>query len=191
MRKNFGAKSWLFPMPVLMVATYDENGVPDIMNAAWGGIHDTNQIGVCIAPEHRTAKNMVKCQAFTVSAGTAEYVAACDYVGLVSGNKEPSKAARAGFHFSPSALVHAPIPDELPFTLECRLLSYDNKTGCTVGEIVNVSADASILDDAGNMDPEKFSPLCFDPVRQVYCTVGRIAGQAFRDGKTLMKKEQV
>ena len=97
MRKNFGAKCWLYPMPVLIVGTYDENGVPNAMNAAWGGIYDTNQIMVCLADDHKTTENIKKSGAFTVSFATAETVASCDYVGIVSANDVPDKFERASF----------------------------------------------------------------------------------------------
>ena len=98
MRKNFGAQTWLYPMPVLIVGTYDENGSPDATNAAWGGIHDTNQIGVCIDPSHKTAKNLLAKKAFTISIGDAAHVVECDFVGLVSGNKDPDKMAKSKLH---------------------------------------------------------------------------------------------
>ena len=185
MRKNFGAQTWLYPMPVLIVATYDENGNADAMNAAWGGIHDTNQIGVCIDPSHKTAENLKKHGAFTVSVGTAEQVVSCDYVGIVSGKKEPGKLKKAGFTAVKSEFVDAPVIQELPFTLECRLLSYDDAAGCTVGEIVNVSADERILDVDGKIDASKLDPICFDPVRHVYLKLGISAGTAFKDGLRL------
>ncbi len=185
MRKNFGAKTWLYPMPVLIVGTYDENGAPDAMNAAWGGIHDTNQLGVCIDPGHLTAKNLRRRGAFTVSVGTAAMLAACDYVGLVSGAKEPDKLKKSGFHAVRSEFVDAPLFAELPMTLECRLVSYDDKTGCTVGEIVNVSADESILGADGAIDAEKLAPVCFDPVRHRYLKLGAAAGAAFQMGLAL------
>ena len=118
MRKNFGAQTWLYPMPVLIVGTYDENGSPDAMNAAWGGTHDTNQIGVCIDPSHKTAKNLLAKKAFTISIGDAAHVVECDFVGLVSGNKEPDKMAKSKLHTHKSEFVDAPVIDELPMTLE-------------------------------------------------------------------------
>ena len=97
MKKNFGKQTYLYPMPVLIIGTYDENGKPDAMNAAWGGIHDTNQIGICIDPSHKTAKNLLAKKAFTVSMADAKHVVECDYLGIVSGNNEPEKLARCGF----------------------------------------------------------------------------------------------
>ena len=114
MKKNFGAKPYLYPMPVLIVASYGEDGVPDAMNAAWGAIADTDKISLTLSADHKTVKNILSRRAFTVSMATAEQVVACDYVGVVSGNKVPDKVARAGFHTQKSAFVDAPLIDELP-----------------------------------------------------------------------------
>ena len=189
MRKNFGPQTWLYPMPVLIVATYDENGRPDAMNAAWGGIADTNKIGVCIDPSHKTAANLKARKSFTVSVGVAGQAAACDYVGLVSGNDEPDKVEKAGFHTVKSAFVDAPVIEELPLTLECALSSFDDAAGCTVGEIVNISADERILGEDGRIDTLKLDPICFDPVRHVYLKLGAVAGTAFKDGLKLKAKK--
>ena len=185
MRKNFGPQSWLFPMPVLIIATYDQNGDPNAMNAAWGGIYDTNKIAVCIDPGHKTAKNLQNTRAFTVSIGDAAHVVECDYVGIVSGNTTPDKFARAGFTAEKSAFVNAPVIAELPMTLECKLLSFDTTAGCAVGEIVNVNADENILDADGNISLDKFTPICFNPVNHTYTAMGATVGKAFEDGKKL------
>ena len=184
MRKNFGSKHWLFPQPVLMIATYNEDGTPDIMNAAWGGISDSDEISISISNTHKTAKNLLKRGAFTVSFATADQVAACDYVGLVSGNKVPDKFARAGFHAVKSEFVDAPHVEELPMALECRVRSYDTETDILRGEIVNVSADETILTD-GKIDPAKLRPIVFDPVNHDYLELGAKAGKAFGEGKKL------
>ena len=118
MRKNFGAKIWLYPMPVLIVGSYDENGKPNAMNAAWGGIYDTNQVMVCLADDHKTTDNIKKTGAFTISFATAKTVVPCDYVGIVSANDEPDKFAKAGFHAIKSEKVNAPIIEELPKVME-------------------------------------------------------------------------
>ena len=184
MRKNFGAQTILYPMPVFIIATYNEDGTPNAMNAAWGGIHDTNQIGICLAPDHKTAKNILKRKCFTVSMADAAHVVPCDYVGIVSGNDVPDKLAKAGFHTVKSDFVDAPVIAELPMTLECRLISFDEKTGCTVGEIVNVSADESILTE-GKINPAKLRPITFDPVNHTYLELGGKVGDAFKDGLKL------
>jgi len=185
MRKNFGSQSWLYPMPVLIIATYNEDGSPNAMKAAWGGIHDTNQVGVCIDPSHKTAKNLLARKAFTVSVGDAAHVVECDYLGIASGNKVADKFAKAGFHAEKSEFVDAPMISELPFTLECRLVSYDAETGCAVGNIVNVSADERILGGDGKVDPAKFEPITFDPVHHLYRKLGEAVGTAFKDGLKL------
>ena len=184
MRKNFGSQHWLFPQPVLMIATYNEDGTPDIMNAAWGGISDSDEISISISNTHKTAKNLLKRGAFTVSFATADQVAACDYVGLVSGSKIPDKFARAGFHAVKSEFVDAPLVEELPMALECRVRSYDTETDILRGEIVNVCADETVLTD-GKIDPVKLRPIVFDPVNHDYLELGAKAGKAFGEGNKL------
>ena len=184
MRTNFGKQTYMYPMPVLIIATYDENGNPNAMNAAWGGIHDTNQIGICIDPSHKTAKNLLKKKAFTVSMADAAHVTACDYVGIVSANKEPDKFAKAGFTATKSEFVDAPVINELPMCLECEMVSYDVNTGCMVGNIVNVNADESVLTD-GKIDPSKLRPITYDSVNHKYLALGEVVGNAFSDGKKL------
>ena len=185
MRKNFGAKPYTYPQPVLIIASYDENGTPDAMNAAWGGISEDTQISMCLSAGHKTVKNILKRKAFTVSMADAAHVAACDYVGIVSANDVPDKLEKAGFHTTRSEFVDAPLIDELPMTLECRLVSYDEESCRMVGEIVNVSAEESVLDENGKIDPGKLQPITFDPVNNAYLKLGEKVGNAFRDGLAL------
>ena len=185
MRKNFGAKTILYPMPVLIIGTYDENGKANAMNAAWGGISEEAQISVCVDNGHKTAKNVVKAGAFTVSVANAENVVACDYVGIVSGNKEPDKIEKAGWHATKSEFVNAPLFDELPMALECKLISYNAETCILIGEIVNVCADEKILDGNGKIDVDKFNHVTFDPVHHTYREIGDVFGKAFSDGLQL------
>lgn len=182
-RVNFGAKPYVYPMPVLIVGTYDENGVPDAMNAAWGCITDMNEISISMS-NHKTTENFSKTGAFTVSFATEDTVAAGDYVGIESASRVPDKFARAGFHATKSEYVNAPLIDELPMTLECKVKSFEN--GILVGEIVNVSADESVLTD-GQVDPAKLKPITYDPVNNTYIALGRTVGKAFEDGKALKK----
>lgn len=185
MRKNFGSKSWLFPMPVFIVAAYDENGKPNCMNAAWGGMYTDNTVGVCIDISHKTTKDILKSKAFTISMATVNYVAACDYVGIVSGNNEPDKFAKAGFSATMSEFVNAPVIKELPMTIECELLSYDEESCFMTGRIANISADESVLDDNGDIDYNKLRPITYDPVKRNYVDLGKVVGKAFCDGKKL------
>ena len=182
MRKNFGAKTWLYPMPVLIVGTYDENGTPNAMNAAWGGIYDTNQVMVCLADDHKTTGNIKKTGAFTVSFATSKTVVPCDYVGVESASKVPDKFTKAGFHATKSEYVNAPLIDELPMALECKVKSYENDI--LIGEIVNVNADESILTN-GQIDPKKLKPITYDPVNHAYIGLGEKVGNAFKDGLKL------
>ena len=130
---------------MLILATYGEDGTPDAMNAAWGGISEASEISVCISEGHKTTANILARKAFTISTATAEQLVACDYVGIASGNTEPRKLEKAGWHTTRSEFVDAPLIDELPMALECKLVSYDPQTCRLVGEIVNVSADEKVL----------------------------------------------
>ena len=185
MRKNFGAKPLTYPQPVFIIATYDENGVPDAMNAAWGGISEEKEITICVDVEHKTAKNIMARKAFTVSMADEEHMVACDYVGIVSGNKEPDKFSKAGFHATKSEFVDAPLIDELAIAVECNLISYDVETCRLVGEIVNVSVDERVLDENGKVDITKVQPIIFDAFNLTYHKVGEKVGKAFKDGLAL------
>lgn len=184
MRKDFGTKAWLYPMPVFIVAAYDNNGTPNAMTAAWGGIYTDDMIGICLSEGHKTTKNILDTKAFTVSIATASQVVACDYVGIVSGNKVADKFAAAGFHAVKSLHVNAPLIEELPMAVECEFVSYDQESNFLIGRIVNVCADESILTD-GKIDPKKLQPITYDPVNHDYITLDAKAGNAFADGKKL------
>ncbi len=183
MRKNFGPNPWMYPLPVLIVGTYDEAGIPNAMNAAWGGIYDTNQVMLCLSEGHKTYKNIQAKGAFTVSMATADHVTACDYVGIASGNKVANKLEKAGFTTTKSAFVDAPILNELPMTLECTLVG-QTPDGILIGQIVNISADESILTD-GKIDPTLLKPITYDPVHHTYRTLGEVVGKAFQNGAAL------
>ena len=187
MRKNFGAKPWTYPQPVFILATYGEDGTPDAMNAAWGGISDDQELSMCISAEHKTTANILFRKAFTVSMATVEQIVACDYVGIESGNKVANKLEKAGWHTTRSEFVDAPLIDELPMSVECRLVSYDPESCRLVGEIVNVSADEKVLDEKGRVDPTRLNAFIFDQCQSGYYKVGEKVGQAWKSGTRFMK----
>ncbi len=171
-------------MPVLIIASYDENGIPNAMNAAWGCIADMNRVAIYVAGNHKTMENILKKKAFTVSVADAANVVEADYVGIVSGSNTPDKLKKAGWHTTKSEFVDAPLIDELPMALECKLISFDEESELLIGEIVNICADDRILTD-GNIDPIKLNPITYDPVNHGYFTLGKKVGNAFSDGKKL------
>ena len=184
-RKNFGPNSFITPEPVLMIAAYDEEGTPDIMNAAWGGISESTEISICIDDAHKTAENILKRGAFTVSMADKENVIAADYVGVVSGNKEPDKFHKAGFSSVKSEFVNAPIIEQLPMCLECELVSYDSESCYMIGRIINISVDDCIINENGKIDVQKLQPITYDPCNHDYIALGEKVGNAFSDGKKL------
>ncbi len=182
MRKNFGVKTYLYPQPVLIIATFDENNIPDAMNAAWGGIGEEDQLTICISADHKTTKNILLKKAFTVSPATKKYMSECDYFGIESGNRYNNKIEKAGMHVTKSELVDAPIIDELPLAIECELISYNEENCELKGRIKNVSIDESILNEKGKIDINKFEPISFDPMNHKYLLVKDVVGDAFVEG---------
>ena len=180
-RKNFGPNHALVttPQPCVMIATWDENHNPDVMMAAWAGQYDYNKIVVSLS-RHKTTDNLEKTGAFTVSFADERTVAESDYLGIVSGSKVPDKVARAGFTVTPSPNVDAPIVEQYPLTLECKVVSWED--GILVGEVVNQSADESILTD-GKVDLAKLKPIVFDAAGVCYRGIGAPVGGAWQAGK--------
>ena len=183
-RKNFGPKQALMttPQPCVMIATWDKDHNPDVMMAAWAGQYDHNQIVVSMS-KHKTTENLELTGAFTVSFADIHTVAESDYLGIVSGNKVPDKVARVGFSISPSPNVDAPIINEYPLTLECKVISWQG--GILVGEVVNQSADERILTD-GKVDLTKLQPIVFDAAGMCYRSIGNSVGGAWNAGKKFM-----
>ena len=180
-RKNFGAAHALMttPQPCVMIATWDKDRNPDVMMAAWAGQYDHNQIVVSMS-KHKTTENLELTGAFTVSFADERTVSESDYFGLVSGNQVPDKVAKVGFTVTPSPNVDAPIINEYPLTLECKVVSWEG--GILVGEVVNMSADESILTD-GKVDLSKLKPIVFDAAAMSYRSIGEEVGKAWGAGK--------
>ena len=184
-RKNFGPDHALVttPQPCVMIATWNKDHTPDVMMAAWAGQYDHNQIVVSMS-KHKTTENIELTGAFTVSFADVRTVAESDYLGIASGSKVPDKVAKVGFTVSPSPNVDAPIIDQYPLTLECKVVSW--KDGILVGEVVNMSADECILTD-GKVDLGKLQPIVFDAAALTYRALGEVVGQAWGAGKKFME----
>ena len=191
MRKNLGPQPALFPMPVLMVAAYDEQGTVNVMNAAWGMISDMDKVTLFIDEDHKTTQNIHAVKAFTVSLADEAHVAEADFFGIATGNKMPDKFQRTGFHAVKSEFVNAPIIEEFPVCMECQLLEViqTEHTHAIVGRIVNASADEAVVGEKNKVDPEKVHALIFDQFRNGYYAVGEQVAKAWNAGAGLMKGE--
>ena len=181
MKKNIAIKPYIFPQPVLIIGTYDEEGHPNAMNAAWGGVREFDEVFIVLS-EHKTTTNLMRNKAFTVAPGNVKNVIACDYVGVVSANDEPNKFEKTGWTETKGKKVNAPVINELPLTLECEVKSYDEESQILIGKIVNVQADAEILGEDGEPDVTKFMPILFDTGHAAYYAFGEKVGNAFSDG---------
>lgn len=182
MRKDFGKKTIITPLPVVIIGTYDEDGIPNAMNAAWAGQIDSHQIVISLAT-HKTTDNLLLKKEFTVSFATKDTVKESDYFGIESG-KGINKIEKVGFHAVKSAYVDAPVFTEYPLTLECRVVEMkpDGDGFVLIGETVNMSADEAVLTD-GMVDLGKMQPIMFDSAMNRYRVIGEVVGDAFRDGK--------
>ena len=189
MKKDLGVKDYVFPMPVLMIATYCDGGTVDVMNMAWGGICDHDKVALNISESHKTAENIKKRMAFTLSIADIPHLQAADFFGIASGNKLAVKFARSGLHAVKSEKVDAPVVEEFPLTLECRVMEYHHTDYGfrVVGEIINVLAEASVLDEKGKVDPKRLNAFVFDTFQSGYYAIGEKVGQAWSSGKDLMK----
>lgn len=188
MKKDLGVRPYLFPMPVLMVATYNEDGTVNVMNMAWGGICARNMVSLKINENHKTSQNLKARRAFTLSIADAAHIEAADFFGIASGNKLPDKFARSGLTAVKSEKVDAPVVQEFPLTLECRVV--EDRMGIyghqILGEIVGVLAEERVLDEAGNVDVTKLNALVYDQMQSGYYTIGEKVGKAWETGKALM-----
>ena len=190
MKKELGVNPYLFPMPVLMIATYSDDGTVDVMNMAWGGICAENMVSLNISADHKTSENIRKRGAFTLSVADIPHIEAADFFGIASGNKMPDKFARSGLTAVKSEKVDAPVVQEFPLTLECKVVEDKEEIygHHVIGEIVGVLADESVLDEKGKVNPAKLNAFVFDQFRSGYYPIGEKGGQAWHTGTSLMKK---
>lgn len=182
MKKRFPPKDWLVPEPVLIIGTYDENGKPNAMNAAWGGIYDYKQVFISLA-EHKTTENFRKTGAFSLSFGTRKTAVVSDFLGLVSGKDDSDKMKKAGLHDVRSEKVNAPIFEEYPLVLECEVVSFEE--GNLIGNVVGILADEEIIGEDGNIDLEKMEPIIYDSISHQYRVVKEAVAPAFKAGLAL------
>ena len=188
MRKDLGSIPAIFPMPVLMVGTYNEDGTVNVMNAAWGMMADMKNIILNLSSIRKTLKNIKRTGSFTVSIATENTVSESDYFGLVSGNNVKGKFEKTGFHAVKSNFVNAPVIVEYPLTIECEFVEekeiVQGRNG-VIGKIINVSCDENVLDDTGKIDIKKLNAIMYDTINHGYYGVGEKVGQAFSDGNKL------
>lgn len=190
MKKNLGVVQAVYPMPVLMVAAYDESGTVNVMNAAWGMICNSDRIALFIDEDHKTTQNLLKKKAFTISLADAAHMDVADFFGIATGNKMPDKFERTGYHAIKSEFVNAPVIEEFPVVMECELADVCSTESfyAIVGKIVNTAAEESVLSENGKVDPLKLNALIFDQFQHGYYVTGEKVGQAWNAGAGLMKK---
>ena len=185
--KSFGQKSWMLPQPVLIIGTYNSDGTPNAMNAAWGGQWDAKEIIISMGA-HATTENLARCNDFTVAFATKDTMVASDFVGIVSAKNDPEKMQKTGWTAIKADNVNAPVFTDLPMTLECRILRKidESEEGYyIVAEIVNILVDEAYLGEDGKPDVEKMQLITYDPVHHGYISLGERVGNAFCDGKQL------
>ena len=180
-RKDYGSKPYLLPEPVLIIATYDNEGNPNAMNAAWGGISEEDELSICLSANHKTTYNLLEKKAFTVSFGDKKHVKECDYLGIESGNNVKDKLAKCGLTVTKSEKVDAPIINEFPVSMECTVKEYNPDTCILKAKIINVSVDESVLTN-GRFDLTKAELITFEPFNNAYHVIGERVGKAFADG---------
>lgn len=190
MRTKLKITEGIFPMPVLMIATYNEDGSVNVMNAAWGTMQERGTVALNLSESHKTVQNIKARGAFTVSIADADHMVEADYFGVESGNQVPDKFARSGLTAVKSEKVDAPVIQEFPITLECKVV--EDKTEVyghhVLGEIVGVLADESVLDESGRVDPSKLNAFVFDQFQNGYYAIGEKLGLAWNIGKEFLKK---
>ncbi|MBQ9156721.1 MAG: flavin reductase family protein [Eubacterium sp.] len=190
MKKNLGVVQAVYPMPVLMVAAYDENDKVNVMNAAWGMICGADKIALFIDEDHKTTQNLLKTKAFTVSIADKDHMDVADFFGIATGNKMADKFERTGYHAVKSEFVNGPVIEEFPVVMECELAEVVQTESmyAIVGKIVNTAAEESVLSENGKVDPSRLNALIFDQFQHGYYVSGEQVGKAWNAGAGLMKK---
>lgn len=186
MKKEIKTTEAIFPMPVLLISTFNENGTVDVMNAAWGTMLDRNMVALNLTETHKTVENIKARKGFVVHIADVKHVVEADWFGVVSGKKVQDKFAKSGLTFTKSNLVDAPVINELPVAIECEFVEFqDDATGIgVIGKVVRTSVEEANLKD-GKVDIDSLEALAFDPYTHGYYKVGTRVGEAFKDGLKL------
>lgn len=184
MRTNLKSKAYIYPLPVLVIGTFDENNTPNAMTAAWGCVCDTKKISIVIDQSHKTMDNIKLNKQFTVSITDVDNMVKADYVGINSGKKVPNKVEKTAWTVQKSEFVNAPMFLEFPLILECELESVDDDLEMVIATIKNVSVDERILTN-GEIDLNKFNPICYDTGTHGYYNLGYRVGNAYLEGKKI------
>lgn len=190
MKKSLGVKPYLFPMPVFVLGTYNDDGTPDLMTMAWGGLCDYTMVALNLDEGHRTSDNIKKRKAFTLAIADCAHIKEADFAGLVSANDDPKKFEKTGLHAVKSDKVDAPVFEEFPFTMECTAAELQHTIAGfrVIGNIENILADERILDAEGNVNVQALDAAIFDAAHPAYYHLGEKAADAFSCGKSLEKK---
>lgn len=186
MKKDIRIQPLLYPMPVILLSTYNEDGSIDVMNAAWGCQIDTDMLGVCLSP-HKKTENIARNKAVVIQLATAKHIVEADYVGIVSSHKEPKKFEKSGLHAHKASKVNAPIIEEFPIALECEFLYDDKESGMHYFKVVNASAEEDVLDEKGHVSLKKLDAVLFSTLDSKYYAIGEEVAPAFRCGLAKMK----
>ena len=183
MKRQIKTTEAIFPMPVLLISTFNEDGTVDVMNAAWGTMLERDQVALNLTETHKTVKNIKARKGFVVHIADAKHVVEADYFGVVSGNNEPGKFAKSGMTFTKSDLVDAPVINEFPIAMECEFIEYQNDaTGIgVIGKVLRTSAEDYLFKD-DKIDIDSLEAIAFDPYTHGYYKVGGRVGEAFKDG---------
>lgn len=177
----------MLPQPVLIIGTYNSDGTPNAMNAAWGGQWDSKEIMISMGA-HATTDNLNRCSEFTVAFATKNTMVASDFVGIVSANKDPQKMEKTGWTVIKSNNVNAPIFADFPMTMECRILHKidESEEGYyIVAEIIDILVDEAYIAQDGKPDVEKMQLIAYEPIHHNYIEVGKSVGRAFSVGEIL------
>ena len=185
MKKDFGVKTALYPQPVTLISTYNDDGSVDVMNAAWVGVSDFDKINLCLSKDHATVKNILKRKGLVINIADVKHVKEADYFGLVSANTHKDKFIKSGLTVTKSSLVDAPLINELNLAIECELLNYNKESEIMSVKILNVKIDESVLDKTGHLDVKKLDPITFDTLNGAYIRLGDKVADAFKIGKEI------